>query len=149
MADGFVVQANGVATGTSKKTLLKIKAPTNSPAKITQIVFGFDGTSGSATPIDIFLQHVSDDGTLSAMTAGTDFHWVDFARAETLPLTCKKAASVEPTTCTTIAATHIHPQSGMIWTLPFPIVIPGGNCLGIASNAGSSVNCNISVFGEV
>lgn len=127
------------------KTLLQIIAASNHGVAVEGISADFKGTSNTDSPILIEIQRQTTAGTMSSLTLQKDPDDTD----ETLQTTAQENATVEPTVGSVIARHYAHPQQGRDVPIPLlkPIKIGGGDRLGIAVNAGTSVNAVVSAHG--
>lgn len=133
-----VAQSPEISSGTAKKTLLQITAPTNQRLKIREISVAFKGTSNTAAPV---LVEVARQSTAGTMTSLTPQKW-NPADDETLQGTAQHTATAEPTETAVIMREEVHPQGAYTWQAPFggEIIVPGGGRLGIAVTAAADVS---------
>ena len=133
-----MAQIDGVATGTSKKTLLQLVAASNHRVKVSEWGISFNGTSTTAAPIEVEIARQSDAGTATSLT----LQKIDADGDETLQTTGQHTATSEPTESAVIRREYVHPQAGYTWQAPFgqEIVINGGDRLAIVVTAGASVS---------
>ena len=122
---------------TTAKTIFEMTAAANHRVFLHEISIMFKGISVSNEPVTIELTRFATTGT---GTAGTS-QKVDPDYSETLQATWKYNDSVEPATQTVLRTWYIHPQSGMIYPLPFDrsIPIPGSDLIGIRCTADDAV----------
>lgn len=128
-----------VATTTTEKTILQLRAAVNHRVKIKEWGISFAGTSNTATPVEVELRRTSADGTLTAATEQK----IDESDDETVQATGFFNASVEPTTKTAVVhGESVHPQTGYTWQSPFggEIEVIGGNAIAIIVTAAADVN---------
>lgn len=123
----YVNSGEVALVGSTAKSILQIKAPTNQRLLIRSLRFyGKQPAGGTDTPIKVRLtRSTANFGTFSAATTSKS----DPSDPETLQATCGANASVEPTTPTDGALWwEVQPQSGVEEFLPItePIKIPGG-----------------------
>lgn len=134
-----------VATGTSAKTILQVKALSNHRIHVKEWGISFEGTSNSAAPIQVRLLRQTSAGTMTSLTvvkgnAGDD---------ETLQVTAQHTATVEPSPSDVIDSVLVHPQTGYTWQAPYGEEIPvvGGGYLGIEVTAPAGVDCIATMKG--
>lgn len=134
------VNLAGVATGTSKKTLLQLVAAANHAIELTEIGIGFHGTSNTAEPIKVTLERQTDAGTMSAATPVKQNN----SDADSLDSTAQHTATVEPTATDVLRTWTIHPQTGLVWQASdkSPIIIGAGDRVGLIVTAAASVNAD-------
>lgn len=135
-----VVNLAGVATGTSKKTLLQLVAAANHAIALTEIGAAFHGVSNTAEPIKVELQRQTDAGTMSAATIRKQ----DDSGGDTFDASAQHTATVEPTGTDVLRTWAVHPQTGIVKEFGdiSPIIIGAGDRLGLCVTAGADVNCD-------
>lgn len=133
-----VARKNGIATGTTLKTLLQLLAAANQRVKIIEVGISFHGISNTAEPIQTDLVFQSTAGTMTALTAVT----IDQDLTETIQTTAQHTATGEPTAGNIVATWAVHPQTGLVWQVPKgdEIIIKGGGRLGLCTTAPVTVN---------
>ena len=143
----FTMNTGEVAlVATTAKTILEITAASNHRVLLHEISVMFKCVSVTSEPVTIQLTRFATTGT---GTAGTS-QKVDPDYSETLQATWKYNDSVEPATQTVLRTWYIHPQSGMIYPLPFDrlIPIPGADLVGIRCTADDVVTVGAFVLAE-
>ncbi len=133
-------------------TVIQIAAPANINIRIHSVLFTFQGTSNTASPIVCTAVRQTDAGTGgTALTA----YPLDERDAATPQATCLGGiwVTTEPAedgTPKIIAHRVIHPQSGMY--LPFllngPIIVKQASRIGFKANAAAGVDCVVEVMFE-
>ncbi len=149
MADlRFAAQTAQITTTTSTKTLLQIVAASNQRIKTSEWSCSFQGTSNTATPIQVDIVRQTSAGTMSALTLQLE----DNDLQETIQSSAQTNATVEPTDSGAILATeNIHPQQGQLWQSPFAgeYKLKGGTRLGLRTvTPGASVSAVARMRGE-
>lgn len=141
-----IARVDGVATGTSLKTLLQLIAATNHAIKIAEVSVGFHGTSNTAEPILVQLIRQSDAGT---MTSGTLVKGDDSV-ADSFDTTYTHTATAEPTAGDILRSFTVHPQTGLIYQPPelAPIIVGGGDRLGLCVTAAATVDADVCIVFE-
>jgi hypothetical protein len=136
-------QTAEIASGTSKKTLVQLIAAANHRVLVHEISISFDGTSNVAQPVLVEIARQSTAGTMSALTPAK----VDLDSGETLQTTATHTASAEPTETDVLRAENVHPQTGYTWVAPYgrPIIVNGGDRLGVAVTAAETVNAVVCI----
>lgn len=126
-----------LVAGTAK-TVIRVKAPTNQRTKILGYGFYFDGTSNSATPVQIQIGRISADGTFTATTPLPN----EEELTETFQTVVGVNASAEPTYSNYLKTLAVHPQLGYEYLAPLgqEIVVKGGGMLGFVVNAPAGVD---------
>lgn len=139
-----------VATGTSLKTILEVKAPAANDIVLREIAIGFDGVTATDAPIQVTLAKTDGDGTGTAAEERYD----DLRIAEgtyAIQAEAKYSFSAESANPELLLPFEIHPQGGGL-VYPFPpgerIVIPRGKAAAIRVLAGVGVNCHASIKWE-
>ncbi len=120
------------------KTVIRVKASTNQRAKVLGYGFYFDGTSNSATPVQIQIGRISADGTFTAATPMPN----EEELSETFQTSVGVNASAEPTYSSYLKTLTVHPQLGYEYLAPMgqEIVVKGGGMLGFVINAPAAVD---------
>lgn len=128
-------------TGTSKKTVLQILAPTNRRLVVKEWGVSFKGTSNTEAPILVELIRQSTAGLDGDVLTPRKMNSADDETVQTTALS-NIDGSTQPTDGDVLARKEVHPQGGYDWQAPFggEIHVPGGERLGIAVSAGSAVN---------
>lgn len=146
----FIATQTGVATTTSLKSLIQLIAPSNRLIEILEVGIFFAGTSSSAVPITVDLHRQSDAGTSDAMVANTDLQKLNDDLAASLTITGRKNITVEPTSLYTgsIWTAYVHPQQGLVWRPPCPVLIKPGGRLALRVTAAASVSSNSYIIGR-
>lgn len=124
--------------GATPKTVARLKAAANQRVKLLGYGFYFDGTSNSATPVQIQIGRISADGTFTAATPLPN----EEDLTETFQTTAGINASAEPTYSSYLKTIAVHPQLGYEYLAPLgqEVVIKGGGMLGFVANAPASVD---------
>jgi len=132
---------NGIATGTSVKTLIQIVAAANHRVAVTEVGIGFHGVTNTHEPILVELLRQTTAGTMSALTPVKK----DASADETLQTTAQHTATAEPTAGDVLKSWPVHPQTGVIWQPPSgdEILVPGGGRLGLRVTAANSINADV------
>jgi hypothetical protein len=104
-------------TATTPAVVGFLKAPANQRVKLKAYGFFFDGTSNSATPVEIKLARPSTVGTL---TAGGTANLTEPGLPETPQSTFGLGASVQPTLSASVVykTITVHPQLGYEYIAP-------------------------------
>ena len=142
-----IAQTDEVALAAATvKTVVQLVAPSNHRLKILRWGVWFDGTSGSAEPVQVELKRQTTAGTMSALTLVKQ----DDSIAETLQATAQHTATVEPTEGDVLDIKEVHPQSAyeIIYPLGQEIIVGGGDRVGIACNAPAIVNVRAQIVYE-
>lgn len=106
----FNAQSPKITFTTSTKTLVQILAPTNQRVVVGEFSISFDGTSNTATPIEVDLVRQTSAGTFTNTTAS---HFIDNAIGLTLQTVVKDTATAEPTDSADVPVSeYVHPQTG-------------------------------------
>ena len=127
-----------IATGTSAKTILQIKAASGHAAKISEISFSFGGisTTGPQVLCEV-MQGVSDDGASSAGTVVT----FDRTQSGSATVTSKENYTSEPgTPGDAVFGELVHPQAGYTWRPPGGLTLKDGESIGLRVTTSTSVN---------
>ena len=136
------IAAESREPGTSRKTLLQLKAAANQRVHVKEWSVSFDGTSNTAEPIEVEIVRQESDGTMTAFNPQK----MNDSDDETLQTQAQHTATVEPDGSSAaedeIMGEHVHPQGGYTWQAPFggDIVIPGGGWLGLVVTAAAAVD---------
>ena len=128
------------------KTIWEMTAAANHRVLIHELSIMFKGVSVGSEPVTIELTRFATTGT---GTGGTS-QKVDPDYSETLQATWKYDDSVEPTSQTILRTWYIHPQSGIIYPLPFDrlIPVPGADLVGIRCTADDAVTVGAHFLAE-
>jgi hypothetical protein len=135
---GQVSLPSTALTAATAKTVFRVKAATNQRAKILGYGFFFDGTTNSATPVQIQIGRISADGTLTAGTILPN----EEELTETFQTSVGIQASAEPTYSSYLKTITVHPQLGYEYLAPLgqEIIVKGGGMLGFVVNAPAAVD---------
>lgn len=139
---GFYCTIVPVSFSTSTKTLIQVVAATNQRALIFEWDISFNGTSNTATPIEVDVVRQTSAGTSSALTLVKRNN----SDQETLQTTGLQTFTAEPTDGGVIPNNdQIHPQTGQTLQTPFAreIAVQGGTRLGmrvVTPGAGASAS---------
>jgi hypothetical protein len=148
MADlPFVQTVTGVAlVAATQQTLFTLLAPTNQRVKISEISISFNGVSNTNTPVLVQFALATTTGTNSAGTPVI----IDTSLPETVQTVTKITFTVEPTYTSIFETWYIHPQTGVIYPLPFrkPFVLGGGKRVGLLCNAPQAVSVAAKIEAE-
>ncbi|MCC6673357.1 MAG: hypothetical protein IT458_20025 [Planctomycetes bacterium] len=129
-----------VASGTSTKTLVQVVAPSNRGVRITEFAISFKGTDNLAAPIRVELLRQTTAGTASALTPRK----VSRHDSNTIQTTAQQTFTAEPTADEVVRSFLIHPQGGLVYTVPDPaqFTVAGGDRLGMrVVTPAATVNC--------
>jgi hypothetical protein len=131
-----------ITTGTTKKTVMQILAPTNQVVLVKEWGISFQGIDPVATPILVELVRQSDAGSggdaLTLVKADPD-------RSETIQSSALSNIddSTQPTETAVLDSIYVPANSGFRWIAGFgeEILVDGGGRLGIAVTAAAAVDC--------
>jgi hypothetical protein len=146
----FKVRTNGIATGTSAKTLLQIKAATNHAVLVEEVSISFAGTNNTHAPIRVDIMRQTTAGTMTASGTNSSIVKDPDDSSETLQTTASDTATVEPIASDILRTEYVHPQTGWTWQARYrgEIKVGGGDYLGIRVTAGNDVSAVVTLFGE-
>lgn len=141
-----IARKEGMATGTSAKTLLQVVAAPNHAIKINEVSIGFHGTSNTAEPVKVELLRQTTAGTMSALTPVN----ADDSVADTLDTTAQHTATSEPTAGDILRTWAVHPQTGLVVQAHdlAPIIVGAGDRLGLRVTAAADVNADAYISFE-
>lgn len=133
-------------TAETAETVLQLAAPSNHRVKVLRWAVFFDGTSGSAAPVEVILVRQTTAGTMTALTPKK----LDDSLSETLQTSAQHTATAEPTATDVVDMIEVHPQSGfeIIFPLGQEVIIGGGDRLGIKCTAPAAVNVRAKMVFE-
>jgi len=139
-------QTGEIASGTSKKTVLQVIAPSNQRLKVGEFHISFKGTTNTDAPVLVEIARQSTAGTMSSLTLVK----ADESADETLQATAQHTATAEPTETAVVKSFEVHPQGSYTWQATFgdELLVKGGTRLGIAVTASTSVSCVASMMLE-
>lgn len=147
MADifGVALTAEVALAAATAKTVVQLVAPSNHRVKVVGWGVFFDGTSGSAEPVQVRLLRQSSAGTMTALTP-VQVRPV----AETIQSTAQHTATSEPTAGDVIDCAEVHPQGG--YEVKYPLgqepVLAGAGKVGIECTAPAVVNVRAKILFE-
>ena len=148
MAGVFFTMRTGEVSlvATTAKTIWEMTAAANQRVLLHSISVMFKGTTVSNEPVTIQLTRFAVTGTGTAGTAQK----VDPDYSETIQTTWKYNDTVEPASQTVLDEWFIHPQSGLIYPLPFDRLwpVPGGDLVGIRCTADDAVTVGATFLAE-
>lgn len=126
------------------RTLFQVLAPANQRITIHGGDFGLGGSDPSTAPVlfDWLLQTTA--GTASALTP----QYQDRGIAETKLATLQKDFTAEPTASSILIYFTIHQQGTYLWRPVFPIVVGGGERVGLRYNSATFVAVTFTLFIE-
>lgn len=136
----FAVNSGEIAcVAATAKTILQIVAPTNQRVRILEWGVYFDGTSGSAEPVQVTLSRQSSAGSGSSSVTPTKD---DDSIGDSIQTTAIKGCTSEPTTGDTLRHKNVHPQGGYEWnaTPGQDLICGAGDRIGIVVTAPANVN---------
>lgn len=130
-------------TATVAKTLAQLKAPTNQRLMVDFISVCFDGVTPTNEPVLVQIMRQTTAGTMSAGTPYPNDPTID----ESLQSTVQYNATVEPTSGAVLLQFDVHPQAGLVFTIPRDqrIVVQGGGRLGVVCTAPQNVNAIVTL----
>ncbi|MGS2645824.1 hypothetical protein [Streptosporangium sp. G12] len=141
----YTAAVEGVASGTSTKTLLQIVAASSQRLGVYGIRISCKGTSSVAEPIRIRL--------VRQTTAGTSGGTATVASVDSSGVTATATANItfsgtEPTSGDLLFTQEIHPQTGMAEYIPLgdEIVVPTSGRLGLTVTATATVPVTAQVY---
>jgi hypothetical protein len=119
------------------KTILQLVAPAQQRIAVRAFSVSFDGTSGSAEPVQVDILRQTTAGTMSSATVVRED-----VGSETIQMTAQKTATAEPTAGDVLRRYEVHPQAGIEVKYGFDeeLLIPGGGRLGLRVTAPANVN---------
>lgn len=125
----FTVQTPVITFSTATVTLLQVVAAAQQRLKIHEASVSFQGTSNTATPIQVDILRQTSAGTMSALTPKL---W-DKDMQETIQSTAQSNATAEPSAGDLLASECVHPQTGFYWQAPFgkELKVQGGGRVGM------------------
>lgn len=135
----FSVSTGPVATSTTPKSVLQIKAATNVGVLLRRLTLtGTTAANSTDPPAKVRLTRTASGGAFGTFTPITPTK-DEPALAETIQATAGHTATVEPTTSTTGTNRQwqVSPLSGAIMIFEPPLRIPGGASLNVEITAGS------------
>lgn len=142
----LTTSAEVALTAAAEKTVLQLIADTNVIVAVQEVLISFDGINNTAAPVNILIERQTSAGTA---TSRTPLKTKDTSTS--LSSTGSENASAEPTSGDILVTFHIHPQSGVIYSVPLPdgeLEIPGGARLGLAITSPTTINCLATIKGE-
>jgi hypothetical protein len=134
-------------TASTAKTALQIVAPSNQRLKLTNFSVSFDGTTNTATPVQVRVLRQTTAGTMSAATVVL----VEKELSETIQSSAQYNATAEPTAGDVLRQFTVPAFMGQ-YEVFYPygqeILIQGGGRLGFECNAPANVNVRIDAQWE-
>jgi hypothetical protein len=128
------------------KTVLQLVAPTGVIVAVQEIMISFDGTSNTASPVQVEVLRQTTAGTA---TARAPLKTKDTTTA--IGSTGQENFTVEPTASDILVSLEIHPQAGVVYPVPLPdgeIELASATRLGLRINAVAAVNCKATIKAE-
>jgi long-subunit fatty acid transport protein len=142
----LTTSAEVALSAATAKTVLQLVSASGIITAVQEILISFDGTSNSAAPVNIEIARQTTAGTA---TARNPLKTKDTSTA--LQLTGQEDASAEPTKGDVLTVFHIHPQAGVVYSVPLPdgeYELASSGRLGIIVTAPAGVNCLATIKGE-
>jgi hypothetical protein len=143
MSNGiYTATKDGIATGTSLKTLLEINTSSAVRATILSWWVEFSGTSGTASPILVQVARATGGITGTSLTPTKYTDKYDAAATG-----AKHTATVEGTVGDILESHYVHPQSGILVQYPMDreILVPVSGFLRVQVTAAASVNATVGI----
>lgn len=105
-----------IATGTALKTVVQILAPTNQRLLIKEWSVSFEGTSNTASPIqvDIVRQNTAGTGLNAATEVLNNLSDDETIQATVIYGNTSAVNTAEPTAVSTLITELVHPQTGFL-----------------------------------
>lgn len=113
------------------QTLVQIKAAAHHRAVVLGMEVGFQGDSPATVGFTLQWATQDYDGTGAAITPQKADRGYDETIQTTFLEFESPGAPIEPTFTAVVAAVSLHRQANMPWTLPFPIIVKGGESVGL------------------
>lgn len=139
------ISEEALAAATAE-TVIQLVAAANHRVKILSWGVFFDGTSGTAEPVQVELARQTTAGTASALSLVK----MDDSIADTLLTSAQQDFTAEPTKGDVLQSINVHPQSGYekIFPLGQEPIIGGGDRIGIICTAPATVNVRAMIVFE-
>jgi hypothetical protein len=145
---GIFAQVLPVAFSTVTKTLVQFVPPANQRIVVNEWDVSFNGTSNTATPIEVDIVRQTSAGTSSALTIRKR----NTSDSETVQSSALQTFTAEPTDGGDVPLSEqVHPQTGYTWQPGYgrEVSIPGGGRLGLRLvTPGAGANATARLAGE-
>lgn len=123
-------------------TLFQVSVPSGQKVQILGADFGFQGATPATTPIPMAWLIQTSAGTASTLTPQKQDRGVD----ETVQASLLKDFTVEPTAGNVLINLSVHQQAAWPWRPAFPIVVKGGERVGLRYGSGTFVPVSITIY---
>lgn len=141
----FTISSGEQTTGTTTRTLLQVVAPANQRVLVHRIDLGLKGINPTDSPVLAEVVRQSTAGTSGAVTPVKR----NESDAETIQATARNGfSSTEPTTGDVVEQREVHPQGRDVIIFQPPLVVKGGNRLGVRVTAGVSISAAAAMHCE-
>lgn len=129
----------------SPRTLIQIRPPDNQRVKIIGADIGLQGSQPASTPIRLDWIVQTTAGTASSLTGQKQDRGAD----ETIEAKLFKDFTVEPSPAAfPIAEISLHQQHSIPWYPPRPLIVKGGERVGLRYISGVFVNVSVTLHLE-
>jgi len=152
MAGGkWKAQTGVIQSGTTPHTVLQIVAPAQQGLKISEWSISFQGTTNTASPVEVSVLRQTNAGVMGTATSTITKDGSDWP--EVIQTTIQDGGtgySTEPTAGAILYTELIHPQQGFCYQHPWgaETKVAGGGRLGIRITAAANVPLVARFIGE-
>lgn len=129
------------------QTLFQLLAPSNHRVMIWAWDISFSGSTPATAPVPYDWAIQTTAGSASALTPQYQDRGID----ETKLATLQKTFTAEPTFSATLIEQSLHQQATELWrppTIEFPIIVKGGERVGLRYKSGTFVPVTLVIYVE-
>lgn len=140
----FYTAPHTVTPTANPQTLLQIYAPTNQRIKVHGLDIGFRGSTPASAPIPLDWLVQGSAGTASSLSPQKQDRGLDASIQGTLTVNFTS----EPSSSNVLVTFPLHPQTTALWRPPFPLIVKGGERVGLRWNSGVYVPVTFTLYLE-
>ncbi len=135
---------NTVTPNANPRTLFHVLAPTNHRITIWGLDIGMKGSTPATAPVPLDWCIQSTAGTGSALAPQYQDRGIDDAKLATLT----KDFTAEPTFGAILIEFPMHQQAVVLWRPPYPIIVKGGERVGLRYKSATFVPVTFTIYVE-
>lgn len=126
------------------QTLFQVSVPTGQRVRITGADITLQGSTPASTPIPFEWLIQTSAGTASSLTPQKEDRGAD----ETIQATLLKTFTQEPTAGAVLIQFSLHQQASGLWRPPRPMIVKGGERVGLRYSSGTFVPVSFTIYLE-
>lgn len=126
------------------QTLFQVSVPSGQKVAINGADISLQGSTPASTPIPLEWLIQTSAGNSSKLTAQKQDRGAD----ETVQATLLKSFTSEPSGTTVLVSFSLHQQSTGLWRPPTPMIVKGGERVGLRWTSGTFLPVSVTVYLE-